>query len=110
MAALTDEALLEDADALKACYVKSSERVKYDSRLKMHLSDSKPFLERKVVRPRKTQGCSGARSDDTKDRSKKAAIPVVARASGCGQNNLFTLHLEDLSCASNKEQSGVALR
>jgi len=51
--ALTDEALLEDKDALEACYVKSSERVKYDSRLKMHISDAKPLLERKVVRPRK---------------------------------------------------------
>ncbi|MFH1674851.1 MAG: AAA family ATPase [Pseudomonadota bacterium] len=51
--ALTDEALLENRDALEACYVKSSERVKYDSRLKMHISDIKPQLERKVVRPRK---------------------------------------------------------
>lgn len=51
-AALTDESLLEDVEALEACYVKSTERVKYDSRLKMHLRDIKPNLDRKVVRPK----------------------------------------------------------
>lgn len=50
--ALTDEAILENEGALEFCYVKSSERIKYDSRLKMYLADIKPPLERKVIRTR----------------------------------------------------------
>ncbi|ACY13634.1 hypothetical protein [Haliangium ochraceum] len=33
--ALTDEAILRDRDALEACYVKTSNRVKYDTRLRV---------------------------------------------------------------------------
>jgi GTPase SAR1 family protein len=51
--ALTDEALLDDVNGLKACYVISTERMKYDSRLQMYLSDIKPPLGRKVIRIRK---------------------------------------------------------
>jgi hypothetical protein len=57
-AALTDEALLNDPEALKLCYVKSSERLKYDSRLQMVVSDAKTYLGHKTtrVRSRKSQG------------------------------------------------------
>ncbi len=51
--ALTDEALLEDTEGLEFCYVRTSERIKYDSRLNTHLIDIKPTLERKVIRPRR---------------------------------------------------------
>lgn len=51
-AAFTDEALLRDREGLEYCYVKSSERIKYDSRLRMHLADAKPLLDRRVSRPR----------------------------------------------------------
>ncbi len=44
---------MQDPDGLQYCYVKSSERVKYDSRLKIHLADAKPTLDRKVARPRR---------------------------------------------------------
>lgn len=44
-AALTDEGLLENPHALAACYVKNSERTKYDSRLQMYLRDTKPTLD-----------------------------------------------------------------
>ncbi|MFC1694233.1 hypothetical protein ACFL1R_12085 [Candidatus Latescibacterota bacterium] len=54
--ALTDEALLEDVEALRECYVRSSGRVKHDSRLHMYLSDIKPSLDRKVVRVKKSKG------------------------------------------------------
>jgi GTPase SAR1 family protein len=48
--ALTDEGLIADAAALRACYVETSERIKFDSRLKMYLSDVKPPLGRSAVR------------------------------------------------------------
>jgi energy-coupling factor transporter ATP-binding protein EcfA2 len=51
-AALTDEALLEDVEGLERCYVKNSERAKFDSRIRMHLKDIKPMLDRTVTRPR----------------------------------------------------------
>lgn len=51
--ALTDEAILNDIEGLQFCYVRSTERIKYDSRLQMHLADIKPALERTVVRPRR---------------------------------------------------------
>ena len=50
-AAFTDEAILNDSDGLESCYIKTTERIKYDSRLRVHLSDAKPQLERKVNRP-----------------------------------------------------------
>jgi hypothetical protein len=49
-AALTDEALLEDTEALRKCYVKTSERLKYDSRLQVHLRDRIPRLGHSTVR------------------------------------------------------------
>lgn len=56
--ALTDEAILNDVEALRVCYVKSSERVKYDSRLQMYVSDAKTYLGHRTVRvrSRKSQG------------------------------------------------------
>jgi len=54
--AMTDEALLKDVDGLNFCYVKTSERIKYDSRLRTHFLDVKPDLERRVIRPRHKKG------------------------------------------------------
>ena len=54
-ASLSDEALLHDTEALRACYVKTSERVKYDTRLRMHLSDSKPPLGHPTTRVRQSR-------------------------------------------------------
>ena len=51
-AALTDEALLEDVEALRKCYVKTSERLKYDTRLQVHLRDRMPTLGHTTVRVR----------------------------------------------------------
>ena len=48
--ALTDDGLKGDPDALKYCYVQNSERLKFDSRLKMYLTDIKPPLGRAAVR------------------------------------------------------------
>lgn len=50
--ALTDEALLENIEALDACYVKTSERLKYDNRLQMHIRDPKPPLGHTTIRIR----------------------------------------------------------
>ncbi|HXK39992.1 MAG TPA: hypothetical protein VJ837_04120 [Candidatus Paceibacterota bacterium] len=49
-AALTDEALLENVEALGKCYVKTSERLKYDARLQVHLRDRIPPLGHTTVR------------------------------------------------------------
>ena len=49
-AALTDEALLENPDALNKCYVKTSERLKYDARLQVHLRDRLPPLGHATTR------------------------------------------------------------
>ena len=49
-AALTDEALLENAEALGKCYVKTSERLKYDTRLQVHLRDRLPPLAHTTTR------------------------------------------------------------
>ncbi len=53
--ALSDESLLEDIEALEICYIKSTDRLKYDTRLHMYLKDLKPPLERKVIRVRKAK-------------------------------------------------------
>ncbi|WP_146139306.1 P-loop NTPase fold protein [Simplicispira suum] len=41
---LTDQGLLNDADALNFCYVRNAERTGFDSRLRMYLTDPKPQL------------------------------------------------------------------
>jgi hypothetical protein len=51
-AALSDEALLNNPEALKACYIKTSERVKYDTRLRMFLADPLPLLGHPTTRVR----------------------------------------------------------
>lgn len=53
--ALTDESILEDVEGLQFCYVRTSERLKFDARLKTHIADIKPNLERTVIRPRRTK-------------------------------------------------------
>lgn len=50
--ALSDEALLQDDEALSQCYVKTSERLKFDSRLQMQLKDTMPPLGRPTMRIR----------------------------------------------------------
>jgi predicted type IV restriction endonuclease len=61
-AALMDESLLSDAAALAACYVKSSERIKYDSRLQVYLKDAKPLDHPATrVRSRKNEGAFDAK-------------------------------------------------
>ena len=50
--ALSDESLIDDPNALENCYVKSAERVKFDSRIRMHLQDVKPALDRPATRTR----------------------------------------------------------
>lgn len=41
---LTDQGLLDDAEALSFCYVRNAERTAFDSRLQMYLADPKPQL------------------------------------------------------------------
>jgi len=53
--ALTEEALVNNIAALEACYVKSSDRVKYDSRLRMYIADQKRSLGHKSIRVRSSR-------------------------------------------------------
>lgn len=46
----SDEALLTNREALRLCYVKTSDRTKFDNRIKMYLSDVRPPLERPSIR------------------------------------------------------------
>jgi hypothetical protein len=48
--ALSDESLLDNPDSLAACYVKTTERLKFDNRLQMHLRDPAPPLGHHTVR------------------------------------------------------------
>ncbi len=48
--ALTDEAILNEKEALERCYVVTSERMKFDSRLRMYITDSRPGLGQNVTR------------------------------------------------------------
>ncbi len=48
--ALTDEGISNDPQALRACYIQSVGRTKFDSRLRMYLADAKPLLGRATVR------------------------------------------------------------
>lgn len=50
--AFTDDGLQSDPNALEFCYVMNSERTKFDSRLQMHLLDTKPALNHTSVRVR----------------------------------------------------------
>lgn len=71
-AALSDEALLKSSEALGACYVRTAERTKFDSRLRMHLADVKPPLGQTATRVRTRKG-SGALDDAV------ALAPTVPR-------------------------------
>jgi hypothetical protein len=55
-AALSDEALLQNPEALEACYIKTSERLKYDTRLRMFLADPLPPLGHPTTRVRSRKG------------------------------------------------------
>lgn len=95
-AAFTDESLLSDPEGLEFCYVKSSERVKYDSRLKIHLADAKPILERKVARPRR--GRDGAVLDEVIEKSfaRPAQFLLVLGPVGAGKTT-FLYYTQQIS-------------
>ncbi|MDO9117568.1 MAG: AAA family ATPase [Nitrospira sp.] len=98
-AALTDEALLNDPEALKLCYVKSSERLKYDSRLQMVVSDAKTYLGHKTtrVRSRKSQGYLETKI--TQDVPGRPRFILVLGAVGSGKTT-FLHYTRKVSAAS----------
>lgn len=53
--ALTDEAILKNPEALEYCYVKTNERLKFDSRIRMYIQDAKPSLGHASVRIKEKQ-------------------------------------------------------
>lgn len=98
VAALTDEALLETPDALSACYIKSSDRVKYDSRLQIYLQDIKPPLHHKTTR---LKGSKGDASLTEKLKQGVVTTPrfiVLLGPVGAGKTT-FLHHLRKISAA-----------
>lgn len=107
-AALTDEALLNDPEALKICYVKSSERQKYDTRLQMVVSDSKTFLGHKTtrVRSRKSKGYFETRI--TQDAPGRPRFILVLGSVGAGKTT-FLHYTRKVSAASQIDNKVVWL-
>lgn len=99
-AALSDEAILDDVAALQACYVKTSERLKYDSRLSMHLRDTMPLLGHKTVRLRARKQAS--KVDDRVQESQVGSVPrfiVILGPVGAGKTT-FLHYTRKVSAAS----------
>ncbi len=98
-AALTDEALLNDPEALRLCYVKSSERLKYDSRLQMVVSDAKTYLGHKTtrVRSRKSQGY--LETQITQDAPGRPRFILILGTVGAGKTT-FLQYTRKVSAAS----------
>lgn len=89
--ALTDEALMDDPEGLKFCYVKTSERLKYDSRLRSHFLDVKPNLERHVIRPRrkKTQANHLEKVIETTDIKRPLQFILLLGPVGAGKSTFL---------------------
>lgn len=90
-AALSDEALLEDPDALAACYVKTSERVKYDSRLQVHVRDPLPPLGHRTVRVR-TRKNAGKIDEQIASTTAKSPLRFVVVMGSVGAGKSTFLH------------------
>ncbi|MEP6935235.1 MAG: hypothetical protein ABI988_15080, partial [Nitrospirota bacterium] len=98
-AALTDEALLNDTEALKLCYVKSSERVKYDSRLQMVVSDAKTYLGHKTTRVRSRKSKGYFETKITQDIPGRPRFILILGAVGSGKTT-FLQYTRKVSAAS----------
>lgn len=90
-AALTDEALLNDTEALKLCYVKSSERVKYDSRLQMVVSDAKTYLGHKTTRVRSRKSKGYFETKITQDIPGRPRFILILGAVGSGKTTFCSI-------------------
>ena len=88
--ALSDEKLLDDPEALKACYVKTSERLKYDSRIAMHLRDSLPQIGHKTIRVRGRKGAGVV--DEALSRPKSAVLRFIVLLGSVGAGKTTFLH------------------
>jgi hypothetical protein len=98
---LTDESLLKDKTGLDLCYVKTSERVKYDSRLKVYLQDLKPDLERKVTRPL-LRGTSEIANTIKKSNSITQKFLLILGSVGAGKTT-FIHHVRYISAVNEIE-------
>jgi GTPase SAR1 family protein len=87
--ALTDEALLNDTEALKLCYVKSSERVKYDSRLQMYVNDAKSYLGHKTIRVRSRKSTGYFETKISEDVQARPRFILVLGAVGSGKTTFL---------------------
>ena len=98
-AALTDEALLNDTEALKLCYVKSSERRKYDSRLQMVVSDAKTYLGHKTTRVRSRKSKGYFETKITQDIPGSPRFILILGSVGAGKTT-FLHYTRKISAAS----------
>lgn len=99
--ALTDEAILDDTTALEKCYVSDAERTKYDSRLRLHLPNRKPELDRKTLRPQLSTG--DLRKLNSEISEAKPALPqflLLLGSVGAGKTT-FLHHFWKVSATKN---------
>lgn len=96
--ALTDEALLNDLEALKLCYVRSSERVKYDSRLQMYVNDAKTFLGHKTIRVRSKKSARYFETKLSEDIQARPRFILVLGSVGSGKTT-FLFYTRKVSAA-----------
>lgn len=97
--ALSDEAILQDPDALSRCYIKTSERVKFDQRIRMHLPDRIVPLGHPTTRVRSKKNAS--KFEDVLARGGVSSPPrflVVLGPVGAGKTT-FLHHTRKVSAA-----------
>ncbi len=102
--ALTDEALLNDIEALKLCYVKSSERLKYDSRLQMYVNDAKTHLGHKTTRVRARKSTGYLETRISQDIPGRPRFVVLLGSVGAGKTTFlhYTRKVSIVSQINNK--------
>jgi len=103
-AAFMDETILDDTEALEACYVKTSERIKYDSRLQMYVADAKPALDHPSVRVRSKKSVQTLDNQISQGSSAAPRFIIVLGAVGVGKTTFlhYTRKVSAVEAISSK--------
>lgn len=86
---LSDEGILESPEALAACYVKTGERIKFDSRLKIYFHDSMPPIGHKTVRVLSRKNTKKFEKELTSTRIDSRRFIVVLGPVGAGKTTFL---------------------
>ena len=87
--ALTDQGIEADPDALRECYVQASNRIKFDSRLRMYLADAKPPIGRSVVRVKTKKSRSYLKEKIVDSKSSPARFFLLLGQVGAGKSTFL---------------------